>query len=97
MTSALNLTIPDLAGKSVLITGASTGIGAALARAFAAQRARVAINYHSSRAAAEALLAEVAGSSAKISPNRTTPTATLEGSSLLTTMGSAPASTTAFL
>jgi 3-oxoacyl-[acyl-carrier protein] reductase len=28
------LTIPDLAGKAVLITGASTGIGAALARAF---------------------------------------------------------------
>ena len=31
------LNIPDLAGKAVLITGASTGIGAALARAFAAR------------------------------------------------------------
>ena len=59
MTSTLKVTIPDLAGKSVLITGASTGIGAALARGFAAQGARVAINYHSSRAAAEALLAEI--------------------------------------
>ncbi|MGO4835778.1 oxidoreductase, partial [Rhizobiaceae sp. 2RAB30] len=27
------LTIPDLAGKAVLVTGASTGIGAGLARA----------------------------------------------------------------
>ena len=29
--------IDDLKGKAVLITGASSGIGAALARAFAAQ------------------------------------------------------------
>ena len=50
-----HLTIPDLAGKAVLITGASTGIGAALARGFARQGARVAINYHSSEAAANAL------------------------------------------
>ena len=35
------LVVPDLAGKTVLITGASTGIGAALARGFAAQGARV--------------------------------------------------------
>src|SRR5271168_1229002 len=53
------LTIPDLAGKAVLITGASTGIGAALARAFAAQGSRVAINYHSSEAAAKALLGDI--------------------------------------
>lgn len=54
------LTIPDLADKAVLITGASTGIGAALARAFAAQGARVAIHYNSSAAAAEALAGEIA-------------------------------------
>lgn len=49
------LKIPDLAGKAVLITGASTGIGAALARAFAAQGARVAAHYNASKAEAEKL------------------------------------------
>ena len=53
--TAANLTIADLAEKVVLITGASTGIGAALARGFAAQRSRVAINYHSSETAAQSL------------------------------------------
>jgi 3-oxoacyl-[acyl-carrier protein] reductase len=53
------LAIPDLAGRAVLITGASTGIGAALARAFAGQGAQVAIHYNSSRIAAEALSAEI--------------------------------------
>jgi 3-oxoacyl-[acyl-carrier protein] reductase len=52
-------TIPDLAGKAVLITGASTGIGAALARAFAAQGARVIVHYHSSADAAAALAGEI--------------------------------------
>ena len=50
----------DLAGKAVLITGASTGIGAAAARAFAQCGARVAIHYHASRDAAEALASEIA-------------------------------------
>ena len=62
------LTLPDLAGKAVLITGGSTGIGAALARAFAAQGALVSINFHSSEAAAKALLKEIeaAGGSAML-------------------------------
>ncbi|TKB28916.1 MAG: oxidoreductase, partial [Mesorhizobium sp.] len=42
------LVIPDLAGKAVLVTGASTGIGAALALAYAAQKCRVALHYNSS-------------------------------------------------
>lgn len=53
------LTIPDLAGKAVLITGASTGIGAALARAFAAQGAKVAAHYNASRGEAEQLASDI--------------------------------------
>jgi 3-oxoacyl-[acyl-carrier protein] reductase len=45
--------IPDLAGKVVLITGASTGIGAAAARAFGRNGAKVAVNYRSSDEQAE--------------------------------------------
>lgn len=52
MTEA-TLSIPDLEGKAVLITGASTGIGAALARAFAAQGALVGLHYNASADAAE--------------------------------------------
>ena len=39
----------DLAGRVVLITGAARGIGAATARAFAGEGARVVVNYHTSR------------------------------------------------
>src|SRR5271170_1789113 len=53
------LVIPDLAGKAVLITGGSTGIGAAVARGFAGQGARVAIGYHSSADQAHALASEI--------------------------------------
>jgi 3-oxoacyl-[acyl-carrier protein] reductase len=49
----------DLKGKAVLITGASTGIGAATARAFAAHGARLAIHYNASREAAEQVAADV--------------------------------------
>jgi 3-oxoacyl-[acyl-carrier protein] reductase len=49
------LSIPDLAGKAILVTGASTGIGAALAQALGAQGALVGVHYNSSRDAAEAV------------------------------------------
>jgi 3-oxoacyl-[acyl-carrier protein] reductase len=51
--------LPDLEGKRVLITGASTGIGAALARAFGSQGAKVAVHYNSSRDAAEAVVRDI--------------------------------------
>lgn len=45
----------DLKGKVVLVTGASTGIGAACAKAFGALGCRVAVHYNSSRAAVMAV------------------------------------------
>jgi 3-oxoacyl-[acyl-carrier protein] reductase len=58
--------ISDIAGKAVLITGASTGIGAALARAFAAQGAWVGLHYNASADAAQALAAEIEGAGGKV-------------------------------
>jgi 3-oxoacyl-[acyl-carrier protein] reductase len=49
----------DLHGKSVLITGASTGIGAAAARAFGAAGANVAVHFNTSRTEAESVARDV--------------------------------------
>ena len=49
----------DLKGRSALVTGASTGIGAAVAIAYAARGMRVAVHYNSSRAAAEQVVATI--------------------------------------
>jgi 3-oxoacyl-[acyl-carrier protein] reductase len=57
--SLSDIVIPDLKGKAVLITGASTGIGAALARAFASQGAMVGLHYNSSTEAAHAVAREI--------------------------------------
>jgi 3-oxoacyl-[acyl-carrier protein] reductase len=56
----------DLKGKAVLITGASTGIGAAAARAFARHGSRVVIHYNASRDAAEAVAAECKAAGAEV-------------------------------
>jgi len=53
------LRIPDLEGKAVLVTGSSTGIGAAVARAFGAQRMRVAVHGHMHGEEAAAVAAEI--------------------------------------
>ncbi|HLN65608.1 MAG TPA: SDR family NAD(P)-dependent oxidoreductase, partial [Symbiobacteriaceae bacterium] len=49
----------DLTGKRALVTGASRGLGAAIAERLAKAGAAVAIHYHRDRAAAERIAAAV--------------------------------------
>ena len=57
--------IPDLEGKAFLVTGASTGIGAAVARALGAQGARIAVHYNRSEAEARAVAEDIATAGAE--------------------------------
>lgn len=50
-----------LKGKGVLVTGGGGGIGSAVARAFAAEGALVAVHYRSSRERAEQIAQEIGG------------------------------------
>ncbi|MDQ2821478.1 MAG: SDR family oxidoreductase [Pseudomonadota bacterium] len=61
MTIAEHPMLADLASKRILITGGSTGIGAAVVLGFAAQGAHVALHYHASSDAAEQLRAQYPG------------------------------------
>src|SRR6478752_4980701 len=49
----------DLKDKVVLVTGASTGIGAAAAQAFAGVGARVVVHYNASREPAQKVVADI--------------------------------------
>lgn len=49
----------ELSGKMAIVTGASKGIGAAIARLFAEAGAAVAVNYASSKADADRVVAEI--------------------------------------
>jgi 3-oxoacyl-[acyl-carrier protein] reductase len=54
-----------LTGKVAVVTGASKGIGAGIAKALAAEGAAVVVNYASSKEGAEKVVAEIAGKGGK--------------------------------
>ncbi len=56
-----HMTLQGLTGKVALVTGGSSGIGAACAKALAQEGARVVVGYHQGRDRAEQLIAQLPG------------------------------------
>src|ERR1700680_555109 len=60
-----DLYMSKLAGKVAVVTGASKGIGAAIAKSFAAEGASVVVNYASSKAGADTVVADITAAGGK--------------------------------
>jgi 3-oxoacyl-[acyl-carrier protein] reductase len=61
----MNTQSKKLAGKVAVVTGASKGIGAGIARQLAAEGASVVVNYASSKTGAEKVVEEISGNGGK--------------------------------
>lgn len=61
----MNAIFPDLAQKTILVTGASRGIGHAIAMNLAAQKAHVVFNYRGDEAQAQKLAGEIEAAGGK--------------------------------
>src|SRR5213083_2377856 len=61
----MSTTKEKLSGKIAIVTGASKGIGASIAKHLAAEGAAVVVNYASSKEGADKIVADIAGNGGK--------------------------------
>src|SRR5213076_3135230 len=65
MTKTMNMNNKKLAGKVAVVTGASKGIGASIAKHLAAEGASVVANYASSKTGADKVVSEITSAGGK--------------------------------